>query len=139
MKRAFWFDGEHMDEQIATVDTTGTHAVHFAKNYNNKSVTENGATGYRTTTKALLDLNFMVSSLRSRDEEYIVCSGESGLNILQSKYNPIISFEGDDVTRDYQAEGLVVSGLLFGFPLESTASLINRIRHLFLCDRKYVE
>lgn len=72
MKRAFWFGSEYMDEQIAAVDTTGTHAVHFAKNYNNKSVTENGATGYRTTTKALLDLNFMVSSLRSRDEEYIV-------------------------------------------------------------------
>ena len=72
MKRAFWFDGEQMDEQISTVDTTGTHAVHLANNYNNKSVTENGATGYKTTTKALLDLNFMVSSLRDRDEEYIV-------------------------------------------------------------------
>ena len=34
MKRAFWFDGEHMDEQIAAVDTTGTRAAHFAKNYN---------------------------------------------------------------------------------------------------------
>ena len=63
MKRAFWFDGEHMNQQIAAVDTTETHAVHFAKNYNNSSVTENGATGYRTTTKALLDLNFKVSSL----------------------------------------------------------------------------
>ena len=68
MKRAFWFDSEYMDEQIAAADTTGTRAVHFAKNYNNKSVTENGATGYRTTTKALLDLNFKVSSLRARDE-----------------------------------------------------------------------
>lgn len=37
----------------------------------NKSVTENGAVGYRTTKKALLDLNFKVSSLRDRDEEYI--------------------------------------------------------------------
>lgn len=72
MKRAFWFDGEYMDQQIATVDTTESHAVHFAKNYNNKSITENGATGYRTTTKSLLDLNFKVSSLRARDEEYIV-------------------------------------------------------------------
>lgn len=67
MKRAFWFDGEYMDQQIATVDTTESHAVHFAKNYNNKSITENGATGYRTTTKSLLDLNFKVSSLRARD------------------------------------------------------------------------
>ena len=72
MKRAFWFDGEYMEQQIAAVDTTESHAVHFAKNYNNRAVTENGATGYRTTTKALLDLNFKVSSLRSRDEEYIV-------------------------------------------------------------------
>ncbi len=72
MKRAFWFDGEYINQQIATVDTTESHAVHFAKNYNNKSITENGATGYRTTTKALLDLNFKVSSLRARDEEYIV-------------------------------------------------------------------
>lgn len=47
-------------------------AVDFMKNYDNKCVTENGATGYRTTTKALLDLNFKVSSLRARDEEYIV-------------------------------------------------------------------
>ncbi|MGN0438041.1 MAG: DUF2828 family protein [Lachnospiraceae bacterium] len=72
MKRAFWFDSEHMDQQIAEVDTTKSHVVHFAKNYNNKAVTENGAIVYRTTTKALLDLNFKVSSLRFRDEEYIV-------------------------------------------------------------------
>ena len=54
MKKAFWFDGEHLDVQ------------------NNRAFTENGATGYRTTTKALLDLNFRVSSLRDRDEEHIV-------------------------------------------------------------------
>ena len=71
MKRAFWFDGAHMDQQIAAVDPTELHAVHFVKNYHNQSVTENGAAGYRTTTKALLDLNFKVSSLRGRDEEYI--------------------------------------------------------------------
>ncbi len=72
MERAFWFDGEYMDQQIEAVDTTESHAVHFAKNYNNRAITENGAVGYKTTTKALLDLNFKVSSLRSRDEEYIV-------------------------------------------------------------------
>lgn len=72
MKREFWFDGSHMDAQIAVVDTTESHVVHFAKNYNNKSMTENGAVGYKTTTKALLDLNFKVSSLRSQSEEYIV-------------------------------------------------------------------
>lgn len=72
MKRAFWFDSEYMDQQIAAVDTTECHAVHFAKNYNNRAITENGAIGYRTATKALLDLNFKVSSLRLRDEKYIV-------------------------------------------------------------------
>ena len=72
MKRAFWFDSEYMDQQIAAVNTTECHAVHFAKNYNNRAITENGAIGYRTTTKALLDLNFKVSSLRLRDEKYIV-------------------------------------------------------------------
>lgn len=34
----------------------------------NRSVTENGAVGYRTTGKALLDLNFAVSSLRNRSD-----------------------------------------------------------------------
>lgn len=38
----------------------------------NVSVTENGAVGYRTTEKALLDLNFAVSSLRNVSEEEII-------------------------------------------------------------------
>lgn len=37
----------------------------------NTSVTENGATGYRTTGKALLDLNFAVSSLRNASPDEI--------------------------------------------------------------------
>lgn len=37
----------------------------------NVSVTENGAIGYRTTGKALLDLNFKLSSLRNWDEDKI--------------------------------------------------------------------
>lgn len=37
----------------------------------NVSVTENGAVGYRTTGKALLDLNFSVASLRSASEAEI--------------------------------------------------------------------
>lgn len=40
------------------------------KDYN-KSVTENGAVGYRTTGKKLLDLNFQVSSLRNQNEQEI--------------------------------------------------------------------
>lgn len=37
----------------------------------NVSITENGAIGYRTTGKALLDLNFAVSSLRNKSEKEI--------------------------------------------------------------------
>lgn len=39
---------------------------------NAKSVTENGAIGYQTTGKALLDMNFKVSSYRSRPESEIL-------------------------------------------------------------------
>ena len=38
----------------------------------NKSVTENGAVGYRTTGKSLLDLNFSVASLRSASDAEII-------------------------------------------------------------------
>lgn len=38
----------------------------------NESVTENGAVGYRTTGKSLLDINFAVASLRSANEGEIV-------------------------------------------------------------------
>ena len=38
----------------------------------NVTVTENGAVGYKTTGKALLDLNFAVSSLRHADETEII-------------------------------------------------------------------
>lgn len=38
----------------------------------NHSVTENGAVGYRTTGRKLLDLNFMVSSMRNMTEDQII-------------------------------------------------------------------
>ncbi len=38
----------------------------------NESVTENGALGYRTTGKAILDFNFKVSSYRNKSEEEII-------------------------------------------------------------------
>lgn len=40
------------------------------KDYN-RSITENGAVGYRTTGKKLLDLNFQVSSLRNQSEQEV--------------------------------------------------------------------
>lgn len=39
---------------------------------NKKKITENGATGYETTGKALVDLNFAVASLRNMSEAEIV-------------------------------------------------------------------
>ena len=39
---------------------------------NEKQLTENGAVGYRTTGKKLLDLNFSVASLRSASEQTII-------------------------------------------------------------------
>ena len=36
------------------------------------AVTENGAIGYRTTGKALLDINFAVSSMRNMNEQQII-------------------------------------------------------------------
>lgn len=38
----------------------------------NISITENGAVGYRTTGKELLDINFAVASMRSMDENQII-------------------------------------------------------------------
>lgn len=38
----------------------------------NTSITENGAVGYRTTGKELLDLNFSISSLRNMSEEEVI-------------------------------------------------------------------
>ena len=61
--------------------------VNQIKKYNNKSVTENGAVGYRTTTHPLLDLNFKVSSLRSRTEEYI--TGEFIKAFMQDRIHAV--------------------------------------------------
>lgn len=72
MKRAVRFASENINAELCDVRMERTGVVHFMQNYNNVSVTENGATGYRTTKNPLLDLNFMVSSLRNRNEEFIV-------------------------------------------------------------------
>lgn len=46
----------------------------------NSSITENGAIGYRTTGKALLDMNFKISSYRNLSDEEIVYDFESAYN-----------------------------------------------------------
>lgn len=72
MNRAFRYDRKEIDKQIANRIYEDDSVKCYMKRYQNCSVTENGAVGYRTTTHALLDLNFMVSSLRNRDEEFII-------------------------------------------------------------------
>lgn len=72
MKRAFRYDGTDMDRQASDYTKTTARAIQYMKRRLNRSVTENGATGYKTTRHPLVDLNFMVSSLRNRDEEFIV-------------------------------------------------------------------
>ena len=74
MKRAFRYDDKDFEELIPDPeDSEGENsAIDFMENYQNCSVTENGALGYATSGHSLVDLNFMVSSLRSREEEFIV-------------------------------------------------------------------
>lgn len=72
MKRAFRYDGEVMDKQIPDYVNKGNSVINYMQKYQNCSVTENGAVGYKTTLQPLVDLNFMVSSLRNRDEKFIV-------------------------------------------------------------------
>lgn len=72
MKRAFRYDGQDIDEQISNYINRGNTTLAYMKNYQNRSVTENGAIGFRTTNHPLVDLNFKVSSLRDRDENAIV-------------------------------------------------------------------
>lgn len=45
----------------------------------NRSITENGAVGYKTTGRKLVDLNFAVSSLRNKSESEIQSMFESAL------------------------------------------------------------
>ena len=80
MRRAARFINNDSLKEMNNVDTTKTHKIYvntsyaaqFLQNATNVSVTENGAVGYKTSTHLLLDLNFMVSSLRGMDERYIV-------------------------------------------------------------------
>ena len=81
MQRAARFDNKEIQKEIDSVDITRAHAVHFLKNYNNKSVTENGAVGYKTTT------NPLVSSLRCRTKEYI--TGEFIKAFMQDRVHAV--------------------------------------------------
>lgn len=67
---------------------------------NETKLTENGAVGYRTTGKKLLDLNFSVASLRGASEQEII-------NKFMDAYweNPVVAIKWLFYTRDCR-EGL---------------------------------
>ncbi len=70
MNIAVRFDNKDREKEFQDAKAD-CEAIKFMKNYGNRSVTENGALGYRTTGHELLDLNFKVSSLRNRTEAEI--------------------------------------------------------------------
>ena len=55
------------------------------KNATNFSVTENGATGYKTTYNELLDFNFKVPSLRVANEKSLRTEVRSLINSISDK------------------------------------------------------
>lgn len=76
MKKAFWYNEEELELIVPDYEeedfSLDEDLFCEPENWENYSVTENGAVGYGTTGHALLDLNFMVSSLRVRSETLIV-------------------------------------------------------------------
>lgn len=50
------------------------------KKLENRSITENGAVGYKTTESALVDMNYLVSSFRNRNEDEIISYFDKAFN-----------------------------------------------------------
>lgn len=65
------------------------------------SLTENGAVGFKTSGKALCDINFAVSSLRSADETQI-------LKMWQEAYaeDPVVAIKWLFMARDIRGDGM---------------------------------
>ena len=74
MRRAVRFDNQDIEKEIREIESSekASKLYQYMKDYNNYSITENGALGYQTAGHELLDLHFQVSSLRSCDEKYII-------------------------------------------------------------------
>lgn len=79
MNRAFRYEKDgakkqdsHEYDEYEWGDREGRFLHSVMNHYYNRSITENGAVGYRTTLEPLADLNFKVSALRNRPAEYIV-------------------------------------------------------------------
>ena len=62
-----------MDKETSP-DMNFMDALKFNQNdtYNNISITENGAVGFKTTNSKILDFNYMITSMRNMDEKEIV-------------------------------------------------------------------
>lgn len=65
------------------------------------SITENGAVGFKTSGKALCDINFAVSSLRGADESKI-------LKMWQEAYaeDPVVAIKWLFMLRDFRGNGM---------------------------------
>ena len=73
-----------------------------------------------------INYNYALFEMMCDTEIITVLSGGFCHPLKSTIYNPIIDIEeGDRVLWDFGAAGLMVSGLLFGYPLESTADLIR--------------
>ena len=68
-----------------------------------------------------------VFELMCEAEIISVLTGDFCHPFKSTLYSPIICFEGDEVLRDFGAAGLIISGLLLGYLLESTEDLINNL------------
>lgn len=72
-----------------------------------------------------INYNYGVYENMCDTEIITVLSGGFSHPSKSTIYTPIMDIAGDRVLWDFGAAGLMVSGLLFGYPLESTADLIR--------------
>jgi len=108
---------------------------------NNISVTENGAIGYRSTGRSLLDLNFSTSSLRNMDPERITsqfsqaCKEGSEYCDQCSDFRLLPDPDPYDWFRDgdMKAVCLAVNGVIRG-ALERPSECVN-IRKPLYCPK----
>lgn len=102
---------------------------------NAKSITENGAVGYQTTGKALLDMNFKVSSYRSRSESEIL-----GDYIKALAEDPVLALKWAFYVGDIR-EGLGERRLfriLIKYILQSRKDLIKYVSEFNRFDSLFV-
>lgn len=72
-----------------------------------------------------INYNYGVFEIMCNTEMITVMSGGFSHPSKSMIYSPIMDIGGDDILWSFGAAGLMVSGLLFGYPLESTVDLIR--------------